>query len=143
MHELELIIEHGNAYFYRDWSTVMASRMSENTLGVDVLKRERALASEKLKDMKTVFNELKKMMGAASVLNSELAKFTNKYGMNKQAIDELFELSSQQISLIRQAAASDSSSEDAQEKSSNEETESQDSSQNAISDVPAFVHHDA
>lgn len=121
----------------------MASRMSENTLGSDVLKRERALASEKLKDMKTVFNELKKMMDAASVLNTELAKFTNKYGMNKQAIDELFELSSQQSSLIRQAAASDSSSENAEEKSSNEETESQVTSQNTISDAPVFEHQDA
>jgi DNA anti-recombination protein RmuC len=128
--------------FFRDWSTVMASRTSENTLGIDVLKRERALASEKLKDMKTVFNELKKLMDAASVLNSELAKFTNKYGMNKQAIDELFELSSQQISLIRQAAASDLSSENAKEKSSNEETNSQVASQNAISVAPVFEHND-
>ncbi|MFT9059764.1 hypothetical protein [Bifidobacterium aquikefiri] len=121
----------------------MSTVNNEKSRSEQVLKREKTLAATKLKDMRTVFNELKKMMDAASVLNSELAKFTNKYGMNKQAIDELFELSSQQVSLIRQAASSDSSSEDAQEKSSNVEAESQVSSQNAISDAPVFEHHDA
>lgn len=81
----------------------MASRTNELELGNEVLKRERALASEKLKDMKNVFGQLSKMMDAASELYTELDKFTKKYGMNKQAIDELFGLSSQQLALIRSA----------------------------------------
>ncbi|MDN6622975.1 MAG: hypothetical protein L0K70_04665, partial [Bifidobacterium crudilactis] len=65
----------------------MASRTKDLELGNEVLKRERALAAEKLKDMKHVFVQLAKMMDSATLLHKDLDGFTKKYGMNKQAIE--------------------------------------------------------
>ncbi|OZG64845.1 hypothetical protein BAQU_1987 [Bifidobacterium aquikefiri] len=81
----------------------MASKSNGFELGNEVLKRERALAAEKLKDMKEIFVQLSKMMEAANTLHENLDRFTKTYGMNRQAIDELFGLTSPQLSLIRSA----------------------------------------
>lgn len=86
----------------------MASKNNGLELGNEVLKRERALATEKLKDMKEVFAQLSKMVESATILHELLEGFTKKYGMNRQAIDELFGLSSPQLSLIRSAKPSPS-----------------------------------
>lgn len=86
----------------------MASKNNGIELGNEVLKRERALAAEKLKDMKEVFAQLSKMVDAATILHELLDGFTKKYGMNRQAIDELFGLSSPQLSLIRSSKPSPS-----------------------------------
>jgi hypothetical protein len=93
----------------------MASKNNGIELGNEVLKRERALAAEKLKDMKEVFAQLSKMVDAATILHELLDGFTKKYGMNRQAIDELFGLSSPQLSLIRSSKPShtDNTNQDA------------------------------
>lgn len=86
----------------------MASTTKTDNIGEIVLARERALAADKLKDMKQVFAQLSKMVDAATVLHELLDGFTKKYGMNRQAIDELFGLSSPQLSLIRSSKPSPS-----------------------------------
>lgn len=86
----------------------MASAKKTDNAGEIVLARERALAIDKLKDMKKVFSQLSKMVDSATILHDLLDGFTKKYGMNRQAIDELFGLSSPQLSLIRSAKPSSS-----------------------------------
>lgn len=72
----------------------MASTTKTDNIGEIVLARERALAADKLKDMKKAFAQPSRMMDAATILHVELDGFTEKYGMNWQAIDALFGLSS-------------------------------------------------
>jgi hypothetical protein len=79
----------------------MTSKNMTDELGKAVMEHEKKLAAEKLKDMHSVFANLAKLMDTASKLNGSLANFTERYGMSKQAVDELFSLTSPQVTLIR------------------------------------------
>lgn len=117
----------------------MASRTKDLELGNEVLKRERALAAEKLKDMKHVFVQLAKMMDSATLLHKDLDGFTKKYGMNKQAIEELFGLSAPQLALIRSATPIAEKSPETSETPQTEQSENDSYAQETDSPAPSQV----